>query len=70
MTEGFIHTEFDNNEKKHVSCAHCSTTFLIEDLQRTCGNCFACSGCLIYLCPVCKSEIVVKPMKPIGSRKR
>ena len=70
MNEELKHTEFQNDEETHVTCAHCSTTFLIEDLQRTCGNCFACSGCLIYVCSVCKSEIVVKQMKPIGSRKR
>ena len=34
-----------------------------DDLQRDCGNCFACTGCEIYICPACRRAIVVKPLK-------
>jgi hypothetical protein len=63
-------TDFGDDKKPIANCLNCSNSFLIENLQQTCGNCFACSGCKIYLCPVCKSEIVVTPINPMGSRKR
>lgn len=53
-----------NND--HVSCKNCGASFHKEDLQRSCGNCFACFSCEIYVCPVCEHEIVVRPMKKKG----
>lgn len=46
-----------------VACLHCGNSYDKEDLQRSCANCFACTGCEIYICPNCRFEIVVKPMK-------
>lgn len=48
---------------KIVSCEHCGISYDKDDLQRDCGNCFACTGCEIYICPECRKAIVVKPIK-------
>ncbi|KOH44005.1 hypothetical protein NC99_32210 [Sunxiuqinia dokdonensis] len=38
-------------------------------MRRDCGNCFACTGCEIYICPNCRRGIVVKPVKRPGEKK-
>jgi hypothetical protein len=48
-----------------IACQACGARFKKDDLQRSCGNCFACTGCEIYVCAVCKAEIVVRPMRQI-----
>jgi len=48
---------------EHISCSNCGTQYLKEELDRDCGNCFSCTGCEVYICPNCRHEIVVKPMK-------
>lgn len=56
--------EEEQNKADHlVQCEHCGMVYDKEDLRRSCSNCFACVSCEIYLCPGCKNEIVVKPMK-------
>jgi len=47
------------------SCEACEFRFTKEDAQRSCSNCFACTGCEIYLCPNCGKEVVIKPIKPM-----
>jgi RNA polymerase subunit RPABC4/transcription elongation factor Spt4 len=32
-------------------------------VYRTCSNCFACTGCEIYTCPGCGTELIVKSKK-------
>lgn len=49
------------------TCEKCGFKFSNLDLPRTCSNCFACTGCEIYICPVCENEVVIKPMKPMKS---
>lgn len=49
-----------------VVCKHCGNHFDKDDLQRSCGNCFACLSCEIYVCPICAAEIVVRPMRRKG----
>lgn len=49
------------NEPK-ITCKHCETEWDKKALNRTCNNCFCCTGCEIYLCPKCKHEIVVIPI--------
>lgn len=53
--------------KKEIfySCLVCGFKFSNLDADRTCSNCFACTGCEIYLCSSCGSEVVIKPMKPM-----
>lgn len=52
-----------------VTCGSCLSQFVKNELARSCGNCFCCTGCEVYICANCKSEIVVKPVgKPIRSR--
>jgi hypothetical protein len=46
-----------------VICPSCNKHFMKDSLVRSCGNCFACTACEIYICPLCRNEIVVKPMK-------
>ncbi len=45
-----------------IVCPGCGFTFERDDVVRQCSNCFACTGCEIYLCPKCGNEIVVKPI--------
>ncbi len=53
-------------KEKFYICTGCGFRFSNLDVQRTCSNCFACTGCEIYLCPSCNSEVVVKPMKNLS----
>jgi len=52
-----------NNEEELVICPECGNSFRKVDLKRSCGNCFACLSCEIYICDHCEAEIVVQPMK-------
>lgn len=45
------------------TCQKCGFRFSNFDLPRTCSNCFACTGCEIYICPECENEVVIKPIK-------
>lgn len=49
-------------DDEKVVCPECGSKFDKDDLKRSCGNCFACVSCEIYICYNCKAEIVVKPM--------
>ena len=44
-------------------CHNCAASFPREMDYCSCSNCFACTGCEIYLCPECSTEIIVKPRK-------
>jgi len=49
-----------NRSIQILLCHHCGFS-LERDLDyRSCSNCFACTGCEIYICPHCGAEIVVK----------
>jgi hypothetical protein len=50
-------------EELMVYCRECGETFTKDDLQRSCSNCFVCTSCEIYICPVCRFEIVVKEVQ-------
>jgi len=52
-------------KEKFYICQSCGFQFSNLYLPRTCSNCFACTGCEIYLCPSCNSEVVIKPLKPL-----
>lgn len=52
-------------QEKIYTCNSCGFQFSNFDVDRTCSNCFACTGCEIYICPECGEEVVVKPMKPM-----
>ncbi len=58
-----------DEQEEILICNHCNGSFEKGSLQRDCGNCFACTGCEIYICPNCRHEIVVKPVKPITKKK-
>lgn len=47
-----------------ITCENCGFHAPKRDLDRSCSNCFACTSCEIYICPQCRNEIVVRPMKP------
>lgn len=49
-------------EKIYV-CNKCGFCFSNLDVEKICSNCFACTGCEMYLCPLCHSEVIVKPVK-------
>ena len=53
-----------SKEAKFYTCNTCNFQFSNLDVDRTCSNCFACTGCEIYFCPSCSSEVVIKPVKP------
>ncbi len=47
----------------NVICPKCKTEYSTQDLKRNCSNCFACTGCEVYICYKCRGRIVVKPPK-------
>lgn len=49
-------------KNKAVTCPECGETSYTDDIIKSCGNCFACVGCEIYLCPYCEGVIVIKPL--------
>jgi len=46
---------------KIVQCTSCGMEWKSEDLEKSCGNCFACTGCEMWVCPSCDSQIVIVP---------
>ena len=48
---------------KTIECENCFKEHNVESLKKSCGNCFACTGCEIYLCPNCHKEIIVTPIQ-------
>lgn len=46
-----------------ILCHECGSSFERDLAYRSCGNCFACTGCEIYTCPRCAIEIIVNPKK-------
>jgi predicted Zn-ribbon and HTH transcriptional regulator len=56
-------------KEKIYACKACGFQFSNLDVPRSCSNCFACTGCEIYMCPSCKAEVVIKPVKQMGSSK-
>ena len=48
------------NKIIHIILCHNCGTSIERDLDyRTCSNCFACTGCEIYTCPECATELIV-----------
>lgn len=48
-----------------ITCTHCKKSWDKKQLERSCSNCFACTGCEAYICLECRYEIVVVPIKPM-----
>ena len=53
-------------KEKIIVCSDCGFIFTDQDDTKTCSNCFACTGCEIYICPSCGTEVVVKAIKPMS----
>ncbi len=53
---------------KKYQCTACGFCFTNLQVPRNCSNCFACTGCEIYICPGCKAEVVVKPIKKLPAQ--
>ena len=53
-------------KEKFHTCQSCGFQFSNFDIQRICSNCFACTGCEIYVCPSCYAEVVIKPIKSMN----
>lgn len=49
-------------KNKVVYCSNCENESQSDDIIKSCGNCFACVGCEIYVCPHCGEEIVIKAL--------
>lgn len=49
-----------------IICTNCSQEFL-KEYYKVCSNCFACTGCEIYLCPYCGERIAIKEPKKMRS---
>lgn len=56
-------------EKDSITCPKCTKSYNPKHIEQLCSNCFACCGCLKYLCPVCNTAIVVKEIKEISYSK-
>ncbi len=48
---------------KIILCHNCGTSIERDLAYRDCSNCFACTGCEIYTCPECATELIVKPKR-------
>ena len=55
-------------KEKFYNCFDCGFEFSNLDVPRTCSNCFACTGCEIYICPSCGEEVVIKPIEPMKTK--
>jgi len=53
-------------KEKVFKCTSCREDFSNLDAQRTCSNCFACTGCEVYICPNCGNEVEIIPMKKMS----
>ncbi len=53
-------------KEKYYTCTACGFDFSNLDAERVCSNCFACTGCEIYYCPLCRQEVEIKPKKPMS----
>lgn len=56
-------------KEKIYECTSCGHLFSNLDVPRSCSNCFACTGCEVYVCPSCLEEVVIKPMKKLDKSK-
>ena len=54
---------FVPKKERVYTCKNCDSQFSNFDVPRTCSNCFACTGCEIYICPQCEEEVVIKAVK-------
>ena len=44
-------------------CNFCGIKFSRDEAIKVCSNCFACTGCEIFICPGCGEEVVIKAIK-------
>lgn len=49
-----------DNDK--INCESCGYSASKSVFLKSCGNCFACTGCEIYICPECSGETIMKPI--------
>jgi len=54
-----------DEKNDEITCTHCGKRWDKQQLERSCSNCFACTGCVAYICAECRYEIVVEPVKPM-----
>ena len=54
--------QMEKSQNEMIACTACGFIWSKADQDRECSNCFACTGCEIYLCPGCRKEIVIKPI--------
>jgi len=50
-------------DETYIVCDKCGFRFNREETDKHCSNCFACTGCEIYYCPVCDFEIIITPIQ-------
>jgi len=46
-------------EEQIIKCPNCNKEFKKKDLKRNCSNCFACTGCEVYICYNCDERIEI-----------
>ena len=54
-------------EKDFIVCGTCRLKFERSKEYKHCSNCVVCTGCEIYYCPRCEEEIVITPVRSIGT---
>lgn len=57
----------DQNEPE-ITCLNCGKSWDKTQLERSCSNCFGCTGCEAYICQECRYEIVVKSPQPMNKK--
>jgi hypothetical protein len=53
--------------KNRIICGECHREWDKNKIERYCSNCFCCTGCERYICPVCDGVIVVVPVKKMNA---
>jgi predicted RNA-binding Zn-ribbon protein involved in translation (DUF1610 family) len=48
---------------KNYTCPLCGANFNSLNAEKVCSNCFACTGCEIFICPTCGQEAIIKDLK-------
>ena len=54
-------------KNEYIQCPQCKSEFNKTDLKRNCCNCFACTGCEVYICYQCGERIELKAPRPYKS---
>ncbi len=65
----FVTNNYALMDSQTVTCPSCKNSFSKKNLKRNCSNCFACTGCEVYICYHCGERIVIVPPREYRNKK-